>query len=394
MLTFIVFLAVLSVLVLVHELGHFLVARKSGVWCDEFGFGFPPRVIGIYKNKSGKWKIIWGGKEVTSEEKDPEDTIYSINLIPLGGFVKIHGEDGQDKLNKHSFASQPIYKRFMILAAGVTMNFLLAVVLFTFAFWMGLPEVIDSSNGGEFEETAIQISAINPKSPAQEAKLQLGDEVISVANSAGIIAQEIQNIEQLQEIIKENKGNELILGIIHPGERQVSEVKVTPRIETPEGEGPLGVGLVEVAFVKHGFFESLKMGIQATIGMVIAIFIFLWDLLKGLFIGQSVGQEVAGPVGIAVMTGQVARMGLAFILQFAAMLSVNLAVINFLPLPALDGGRVIFLLIEKIKGKPVDQKIEGIVHGIGFMLLMLLMLLVTVKDFSNFGILSKIGGLF
>lgn len=392
MLTLIVFLAVLSLLVLVHELGHFFVARKSGVWCDEFGFGFSPRLVGIYKSKNGRWKIVWGNKEITKEEKNPENTVYSINAIPLGGFVKIHGENGEDKSNSYSFVSQPIYKRFLIVAAGVIMNFLLAIILFMFAFWIGLPEAIDSSNKQETDKTAIQISAVAPKSPAQEAGLRLGDKVDSITSND--LTHKIGSIEQLQEIVEENRGKELTLGVIHSGGDQISQIKITPRVESVEGEGPLGVGLVEVVFVKHGFWESLKMGVQATIGMVIAIFVFLWDLIKGFFVGQPVGQDVAGPVGIAVMTGQVARMGLAFVLQFAAMLSVNLAVINFLPLPALDGGRAIFLLIEKIKGRPVNQKIEGVVHGIGFLFLMFLMLLVTIKDFSNFGIVDKFKSLF
>ncbi len=388
-----VFFAVLSVLVLVHELGHFWTARKSGVICEEFGFGFPPRIAGIYKDKSGKRRIVWGNKEVGAEQKDEEETVYSINLIPLGGFVKIHGEDGSDRNNKKSFGAQSFARRFLIISAGVIMNFLLAVVLFAAAAWLGMSEAIDPEQRANYDNVSVKLSVVAPNSPAQEAGLQMGDDILALTGGSGE-EMAITSVKEFQELIEKEKGKEVKLKVKHPGEEEAAILAVTPRVDPPEGQGALGVGLAEVAFVKHNLWESIVIGFKTTFGMVLAILYFLYDLIKGLFVGKPVGNEVTGPVGIAIMSGQVAKMGWAFIFQFAAMLSVNLAVINFLPLPALDGGRALFLVIEKIKGSPVNQKFELMVHTIGFFSLILLMILITVKDFSRFDLIGKLTGLF
>jgi regulator of sigma E protease len=165
------------------------------------------------------------------------------------------------------------------------------------------------------------------------------------------------------------------------------------REEAPEGQGLLGVQLVRTTFARYGFFESTWMAIQTSFSMILAILVFLGDLIIRLFSSQPVTADVAGPVGIAVMTGKMVQFGLAYVFQFVALLSINLAVINLLPIPALDGGRIFFLLIEKIKGAPLSQKLEGTANAIGFFLLILLMVFVTVKDFANFQIIDKIKGI-
>ncbi len=385
MMTIIIFFLVLGILVLAHELGHFITAKRNGVGAEEFGFGFPPRLVGTYKNKSGKRCWVFGNKEITEEIKDRDETIYSFNLLPLGGFVKIIGENGAidevDKNDDKNFANKSIWIRFKILAAGVTMNIILAVVLFSLAFWMGLPEVLEDTN----TDTTIPviITMVVPESPADKVGLQAGDSIINVTtNTAEIIT--INSTKQLQQIIKEQAGQEISFGIRHPKETQINKIKITPRQNPPEGEGATGIGLGKTRVVRHTLIDSVKLGIETTYKMTLMILIFLGKLIASPFTKESVAGDVTGPIGIAKMSGQAAKLGLAFLMQFTAMLSVNLAVINILPFPGLDGGRIFFLLIEKIKGSPIDQKLEGTINTIGFFMLLGLMALVVVKDIFRF----------
>jgi regulator of sigma E protease len=387
--TFIVFILILGVLVLVHELGHFLVAKRNGVISDEFGFGFPPRIFGTYKDKKGQRRWVFGNKEIGNDLKNEDETVYSFNLIPLGGFVKIRGEDGEDKKDKKSFANQSIWVRFKILFAGVLMNFILAIVLFSLAFQIGLPESVgDDYKAGDAK---IQIAQVVKDSPAEEMGLEMGDRVLSIQTEEGLMP--VSKIKTFQEVIENNKGKEISMNIEREGQEELLVLKSEIREEAPEGQGLLGVQLVRTTFARYGFFESTWMAIQTSFSMILAILVFLGDLIIRLFSSQPVTADVAGPVGIAVMTGKMVQFGLAYVFQFVALLSINLAVINLLPIPALDGGRIFFLLIEKIKGAPLSQKLEGTANAIGFFLLIILMVFVTVKDFANFQIIDKIKGI-
>ena len=212
LLTVVVFILILGTLVLVHELGHFLVAKRNGVPSDEFGFGFPPRIVGTYKDQEGKRRWVFGNKQIEKEMKKRDETVYSINLLPIGGFVKIVGEDGGEKDDPRSFANQKAWTRFKILVAGVTMNALLAVVLFTFAFWLGLPEVIGDEETAK--ETKVQISRVVEGGAAKEAGVQLGDEVVSIVTAQGETT--IKSIEDLQNVIGANPNTEITFNVIHP----------------------------------------------------------------------------------------------------------------------------------------------------------------------------------
>ena len=391
MMTILIFLLILGTLVLVHELGHFIVARRNGVVAEEFGFGFPPRIIGTYKDRQGKRRWVFGNKEIENEIKEREETVYSINLIPLGGFVKIKGEDGGDKQDQDSFAAKSVWVRFKILAAGVAMNFLLGIFLLTIAFWIGLPELVDDQTNDP--AARIQIAQVMPGSPAEQAGISLGDEILAV----GMIGQEgmpVQTIKQFQDTVSSNAGKTIDITVKKAGSGNIEIVKATPREIAPEGQGLLGVQLARTKFVSYPLGKSFLLAVEATVNLITAILVFLKDFFVQLVSEQKVAADVAGPVGIAVLTGQAAKLGLAYILQFAAMLSINLAVINFFPFPALDGGRIIFLWVEKLKGSPVSQKVEGMVHAFGFIFLISLMLLVTVKDFRSLNLLSKIKDLF
>ncbi len=390
LITIIVFIVILGVLVLVHEAGHFFVAKRNGVRSDEFGFGYPPRIFGIYKSSKGQRKFILGNKPADEVKDRGKNTIYSINWIPIGGFVKIHGEDGENKKDPKSFSNKSIWKRFKILFAGSGMNLVFGVLFLAVALQLGLPQQV--SDDDPAKNAKVQIASINKKSPAEEAGVKMGDIVLAVEMNEEKI--KIDKVGQLQEIIKKHKGSELTFVFQRLGEKEILEKSVYLRENYPEGQGSMGVMLARVAEKQYGFFQSFWIAISAAYSMIATILWFLGDLIVRIFSEKPVVADVAGPVGIAVLTGQMAKMGIAYLFNFAAILSINLAVINLFPLPALDGGRILFLLIEKIKGSPVSQRAEGIVHTIGFFVLMGLMVLVTVKDFINFEVVSKIRGLF
>jgi regulator of sigma E protease len=386
MITVLIFILILGLLVFVHELGHFVVARRNGVRAEEFGFGFPPRIFGVYKNEQGKWKIVWGSKEIKSS-----DTIYSANWIPLGGFVKIIGEDGEEKNNPNSFAAKGAFARVRILAAGVLMNLFLAMAIFSLSFYLGVPQLAEEVEDGNVTNEKIQIVEVGKNTPAEEMDLRMGDEILGVVDSEGRLAK-FSSVEDVQKYIGENKGKELDLSI----KRGEEELKITgvPRAESPEGEGPLGIGLAKTVEVRYPWYQAIAKGVEYTFSLVLTFITFLVGLIWRLIAGQPAGLDVSGPVGIAVLTGQVAQLGFGYLLRFTAMLSVNLAIINALPIPALDGGRILFILIEKIKGSPLSQKFEQRAHNIGFALLISLMVFVTFRDVMKFEIIDKVKNLF
>jgi len=365
-------------------LGHFITAKRNGVGAEEFGFGFPPRLIGTYKDKTGKRCWVFGNKKITEEIKHKEETIYSFNILPLGGFVKITGENGAetmaDKQNESNFSNKSIWIRFKILIAGVTMNILLAVCLFSISFWIGLPEILDAQNTNP--SIPVTITMVAPNSPADKAHLQAGDKIINIKNKEKIT--KIISIEQLQKIIEREKGNEILFGVQHPKQKTLTYLKIIPRQNPPKGEGSTGIALGKTKIIKHSIPEAIKLGVKTTYKMIVMIFVFLGKLIASPFTKESVAGDVTGPIGIAKMSGQAAKLGLAFLMQFTAMLSVNLAVINILPFPGLDGGRILFLIIEKFKGTPIKQKTESTINTIGFLFLLGLMAIVVIKDIFRF----------
>ncbi len=374
----IIFLLVLSLLVFVHEIGHFLTAKKLGVRAEEFGFGFPPRIWGIYRTREGKWKQVWGAKEVF----DAVGTVYSVNWIPLGGFVKIKGEDGEHENDPDSFSNKPVWKRATILSAGVAMNVVLAAVLFSFGFMVGFPQSVDGIDGrAVVSERKIQVVEVLPSSPASRAGIKTADVVLSVEGK-----EFIRDVD-LQEFTNNNSGRELFYKIQRGGD--VLDFKITPEPISEEA-AEIGIGIVNVGLVKYPWYLAVWKGIKMSVVLIWVIVAAFYELIKNLIIGAPVSVDVAGPIGIASLTGQFARMGFVYLLQFIALLSVNLAVINFLPIPALDGGRVLFLIIEKIKGRPVKRELEAVIHNTGFILLMILILFITFKDIARFGEKFKI----
>ena len=349
--TILLFIVVLSLLVFVHELGHFLVAKKMGMKVEEFGFGFPPKLFGITRG----------------------DTTYSINWIPLGGFVRIKGESGENRGDTDSFASKKAWKRFCVLAAGVVMNLFLAIVLFSIGFMVGLPTMIDEnlSASATVKERVLTVATVVKDSAAAQAGIQDGDTINFIDG------QTFPSAEAARTYLLEKGPSGVTLEVKGQDDAVRTEKLTSTQID---GKNLLGVGLIETGLVSYSFFPAIGHGIMTTVDFTRQIFQAFGGMFMSLINGHGPGVELSGPVGIAVLTGRVAAMGFIYLLQFTALLSINLAVLNVLPFPALDGGRILFLIIEKLRGRPVSQKIEAMVHNFGFGLLMLLVVFVTYKD--------------
>ncbi len=410
--TAIIFVLVLGILIFVHELGHFVTARKLGIGVEEFGFGYPPRVFGVLvtkkkknqkagdevetadiketvKKSPRKWKFFWANK-IKSEDlnRTTEDpVIYSLNLLPLGGFVKILGENGEQSANPENFANQAAWKRSLVLSAGVIMNFIFAFVLLSIGFLLGLPQTIDQNTPlDKVSDQKVVIVEISPKSPAEEQGIKINDVIVAID---GV---KVKNTNEVFDKLKVNQ--EVTFTIDRNKEQQ--EVKLAPRTMPDYDKPIIGVAMVDTGIIKYGFFGSIWQGLRATTILSARVLEALYTLLANLITQGKVSADLSGPIGVAVITGQVAEMGFIYLLQFAAILSINLGIINILPFPALDGGRLLFIVIEKIRRKKVSEKIEGIAHNVGFILLMALVVVITYRDVLKYGggFLDKIKNLF
>jgi regulator of sigma E protease len=347
---------VVSLLVFVHEFGHFITAKRAGVRVDEFGFGFPPRAFGVKR----------GG------------TIYSINWIPLGGFVKIKGESGEDRADADSFGSKPLWRRALVLLAGVLMNVVLGWFLLTVGYVVGLPQVAeDLSPYARVEQPKIQVVTVLPGSPADRAAMESGDEIVAVGGAA------VDTADAVRERTTAAAGEPVALTVRRDG-AEIS-VEVVPETLQVTGRVGIGVALARTGLVSYPWYVAPLEGAHATWVLTGDIVSAFASLVRDLFTERRVTQEFSGPVGIAFITADVAQLGFRHLLQFTALLSLNLAVINVLPLPALDGGRVLFLAIEAVRGRAVGRRIETAAHNLGFALLMLLVLFVTYKDLVKYG---------
>ncbi|MBI2411055.1 MAG: RIP metalloprotease RseP [Candidatus Kerfeldbacteria bacterium] len=364
--TIIIFIIVLGFLVCIHEFGHFIAAKRAGIQVDEFGFGFPPRIIG----------------------KKFRGTLYSLNWIPLGGFVKIKGVAGDDP-NAHkqlphgpdSFIGQTFTRKFFILFAGIGMNLLFAVVLFSIIFSIGMPsDPHTAPSGGKILQQQVVISSILSDGPAAQAQLQTGDIVLDVNGEP------IDESDTLRSFSTTHLNEAINLHIQR--EKKDITVSITPTALSYQDQEfvGIGVGLQDFAVIRYPWYRSVGLGVTTTTSTTAQIFLSLYELVKNIFTTGTVSEDISGPIGIAVLTRQVAELGFIYLLQFMALLSINLGIFNLLPIPALDGGRIAFVILEKIRRKPVDQRIEGIVHTIGFLLLLVLILLVTLKDISQYHI--------
>ena len=333
------FLIIIAVLILAHELGHFVTAKASGVKVEEFGLGFPPRLLSVRRG----------------------ETRYSLNAIPLGGFTKMAGEE--DPKVPRSLASKGIGTRLLVLSAGSLMNLLLPLLLFSIAFMIPHNLVIGQ----------VMIEEVAPDSPAARAGIEPGDTFLSVNEKP------VNNIGDLHRYIQLNLGKEITILVQH-SDSTTENVQVIPRWKPSEGQGAVGIVVTTanptIVRQSEPFWRAIPSGASACI----ETFVLFKNGIISMIIG-SAPATIAGPVGIAQITGEVAKAGISPLLEFAAFLSINLAIINLFPLPALDGGRIVFVLLEGVRrGKRISPKREGLIHTIGFALLMAAFLAITYQD--------------
>lgn len=370
--TIVVFIFTLLILVISHELGHFLAAKKFGIKVLEFGFGLPPKIFG---RKIG-------------------ETLFSLNALPIGGFVKLFGEDETDKdvlKSTRSFAAKPVFQRIVVVVAGVAMNFLLAVILFWIVlFARGFEESIPLLTPHQFagvnqvNESVILIGAVAPGSPAEEAGIKGGDRIIE---ADGV---KLENADQFIQSTKQRSGEKLTLTLVDPSEER-KQVEIVPRANPPAGQGPLGVeiGMVNVARLKYETpLQKITSGVVHSYNLTTYSVDVLGKLISASLAARNlepVSGSVAGPIGITNLTGSILQTESPLIpyLNFVALLSLNLAIINILPFPALDGGRLFFLLIEGITRRKVKPEVERWVHTVGMALLIALIVLITLSDISK-----------
>lgn len=353
-----IFIVAISLLILLHEWGHFISAKKSGMRVDEFGIGFPPRIFGVRRG----------------------ETLYSLNLFPIGGFVKIFGEGGEGATQPRSFASKSTARRMFVLSAGVLMNVLIAYLLFTTVQVMGVPTLIDDTTSLErIRNVSVQVVSVVPGAPGAEAGLQVGDRIVTL--SVGEERQDIDRVAQVQEATSRYGGEDILFGIARADER--FEVPIYARSEFPSGEGAVGIGIARTGLISYPWYEAPWRGLQITIAATTATFTAFGDAVSSGISSRSVPDTISGPVGIAVLAGQLRTLGAVYFLQLIAVISINLAILNILPFPALDGGRILFLIIEKIKGSPVNRSLESTIHAGGFALLMLLIVVITYHDIKE-----------
>ena len=359
MLIFFIVLIGLSILILGHEAGHFLVAKLFGLKVDEFGIGFPPRIF-AWRPKKNK-----GTAEETLSE-----TEYSINWLPFGGFVRISGERGEFAMveddpmsaappehhdgRSRLFFAQPAWKKSLIILAGIFINFILGWLLLSTVLMVGTPK-------------ALVITGIEPGSPAAAANIQNGDVVKGFTGSQSFI-----------DYIDAHAGQPTRVALIR-NDKEI-DLTVTPRTTVGPNEGRLGVVLSDGGTAREPFFQALWDGLQSSFILSGMIFITLWHLVKDLFVHATLLNGVVGPVGIFGVAEETGKIGLMYLVQLLGVISLNLAAVNLIPFPALDGGRFLMILIEKIKGSPIPEKAEAWINGLGFAFLLLLMVLLTVRD--------------
>lgn len=356
--TIFLFIIILSGLVLAHEGGHFLAAKRAGVRVEEFGLGFPPRVWGIRRG----------------------ETLYSVNLLPLGGFVRVAGEDGiphaANAPDTHRlFATQPFHVKVWILLAGVAINWFIAALFFGGMQVAGTSIAVDDSDA--LEGAVVAILGVAQNSPAANAGIALGDRIVAFQAPDGISLSPTK-LSDVQAFIQTHAGKELQVTLLRNGEER--SVSLVPRLEPPEGQGPLGVSLQRITNVSYPWYEALWRGFFVSVSLSIAMLQGLGDVVHDAFVEHSVPDDLSGPVGIAALTGDAASLGFAALIHFIAILSLNLALLNAFPFPALDGGRIAVAAVEAVIRRPLPARGMAWFHMAGFLLLIFLLLAVTVQD--------------
>lgn len=355
-LTLIIALLSLVALMVIHEFGHFIIAKKFGVRVDEFGIGYPPRLFG---KKFG-------------------ETLYSINLLPLGAFVRIYGEEGGVD-DYRSFVGQAIWKRVLIILGGVIAFWIASYIIFSVMFFMGADLPISDAPASGLTNVRVQILSVSKDSPADVGGIKAGDIILNLKSQDKSIV--VNTVKDFQDFTKENAGKEVTATVKRGSETFDTNLNI--RAEAPAGQGLVGVGLERLATLinKTAWYMAPIEGAKYTWTTTINALKGLWLTFSMLFSGKGApqGAEFAGPLGITVFLAQAASMGAGFFLWFIGSISVFIAIFNLFPIPALDGGKLIFLAIEKVWKKPVPVKVEQIITAVFFIILISLSLFITVR---------------
>jgi regulator of sigma E protease len=354
----ILFIIILAVLVFIHELGHFLIAKKTGVRVDEFAVGFPPK---LFSFKRG-------------------ETVYSLNAIPFGGYVKIFGEDPNEesikgKDSSRSLVNKPKYIQIAVLIGGILFNILFAWLLISASLMSGYKMPVESATY-PVTNAKITILSVLENSPAKTAGLTAGDEILSMKEGESI-AITPQEVPDVQKFISESKSK---IQISYERGSEMKTVDIEPALGIAGENRAIGISMSKVGEVHLPFFKAFWEGAKLTWDVVYQTFFSLIDFFGKVFRGKADISQVSGPVGIAGLVGDASHFGFIYLLGFTAFISINLAVINFMPFPALDGGRIFFIIIEAIIRRPISLKILNFVNALGFMFLIGLMLYVTYFD--------------
>ncbi len=356
----IIFILILGVLIFVHELGHFLVAKKSGIRVDEFAVGFPPRI----------WSKIKNG------------TKYSLNLIPIGGYVKIFGEsateESLDPNNKDSFLNKSRWTQAAVLVAGVVFNILFAWLLFSISLMFGFPSIVTEKNQNNIEKSFVVVTSVVEESPAKKIGLQSGDQIIEIRRNGEVLSLENITTESIQKFI--SSSSKLITLDIMRSDQKLS-LEIQPEKGVLDLDRPaIGISMERIGKLQFSFFEAIWQGFIMTGQMIKEIASGLSQLITRAVSGDGSFDDVAGPVGIVKLVDSASNFGLNYLLGFTAFISINLAILNILPFPALDGGRLLIVMIEGITRKRIKPAIVNSINTIGFMILLLLMFAITVND--------------
>jgi len=356
----ILFLIILVILIVSHEFGHFIVAKKSGIRVDEFAIGFPPR--------------LWSTKRGETE--------YSVNALPFGGFVKIFGENPDEESmhgvdSKRSLSNQPRRIQAAVIGAGVVFNLLLAWVLISFGFMLGFPT---SLSGSEYEayskESALTVISVSEGGPADKAGLKPGDKLLSLSFGGDLIAP--SSSEDVREFIGRHGKDAVSLSYESSG--KIQETSVIPEEGILSDRPAIGIATDIIAIVTLPPHLAVWEGAKSTYFLTSGTVQGLVKLVKGAFTGEGGFSSITGPVGIVKMVGDANALGFSYLIGFTALISINLAVVNLIPVPALDGGRLLFVLIEAVRKKPIKPQVANTVNAVGFALLIILMVAVTYND--------------
>lgn len=353
-------IVIFVVLIVVHEFGHFLVAKLTGVRVEEFGIGYPPRAFSFG---------VWGGTE------------YTLNWLPFGGFVRLYGDEETAQKGSGSFQRAHRGIQAMILVAGVVMNAILAWVLFAWALNLGVPAVVSDIQPGEHAQ--LFVADVVPGSPASAAGLAMGDQVLSLIDEAGKSPASLTP-SGIVAFVETHGGKPLTMEFVHAGATTSATVRPANAIVPGDAARPaLGVGLALVATRSEPWPQALMHSFAVTGHYFVATFEGVWTLISGAFTLSAPIQDVVGPVGLVSIIGEAAHNGFGNVIKLAAFISVNLAIINLIPIPALDGGRLALLFVEAIIRRPAPRLAVQVINTFGVALLMLLMIVVTYQDIAR-----------